>query len=65
MVGNNIPPEYITAVAKGFEEATEKGPLIGHGVQGVRVVLEDGAAHAVIPVRWPLNLLPNTRSGRP
>merc|ERR1711871_342188 len=47
MVGNNIPPEYISAVAKGFEEATEKGPLIGHAVQGVRVVLEDGAAHAV------------------
>eukprot|EP00943_MAST-04B_sp_MAST-4B-sp1_P009837 g9837.t1 len=47
MIGNNIPPEYITAVEKGFEEATNKGPLIGHQVQKVRVVLQDGAAHAV------------------
>ena len=47
MVGNNIPPEYITAVEKGFEEAMGNGPLIGYQVQGVRVVLQDGAAHAV------------------
>ena len=47
MIGNNIPPEYITAIHKGFEEATNNGPLCGHQVQKVRVVLQDGAAHAV------------------
>jgi elongation factor G len=46
-VGNNIPPEFIPAIEKGFMEAFEKGPLIGHPVTRVRVVLEDGAAHAV------------------
>jgi len=46
-VGNNIPPEFIPAIEKGFMEAFEKGPLIGHPVTRVRVVLEDGASHAV------------------
>jgi elongation factor G len=47
MIGNNIPPEYISSIEKGFEEAMANGPLIGYQVQGVRVVLQDGAAHAV------------------
>lgn len=45
--GNNIPPEFVPAIHKGFREAIEKGPLTGSAVMGVRVVLEDGAAHAV------------------
>ena len=47
LVGNNIPPEYVPACEKGFREAVHKGAQIGHPVQGVRVVLTDGAAHAV------------------
>ena len=47
LVGNNIPPEYVTACEKGANEAMERGPLTGSPLQGVRVVLEDGAAHAV------------------
>ena len=46
-VGNNIPPDFVPAIEKGFKEAIEKGPLTGNPVMGVRVVLEDGAAHAV------------------
>ena len=46
-VGNNIPPGFITAIEKGFHEACERGTLIGHPVTGVRMVLQDGAAHAV------------------
>jgi translation elongation factor EF-G len=47
LVGNNIPPEYVPACEKGFREAMAKGAQIGHPVQGVRVTLTDGAAHAV------------------
>lgn len=47
VVGNNIPPEFIPAVERGFREAVEKGPQIGHPVTGVRVVLTDGATHVV------------------
>ena len=29
LVGNAIPPEYVAAIEKGFEEAVLKGPLVG------------------------------------
>ncbi|CAM9848904.1 unnamed protein product [Chrysoparadoxa australica] len=48
LVGMNIPPEYVTACEKGAEDARHKGALIGaEVVQGMRVVLTDGQAHAV------------------
>ena len=47
IIGNNIPPEFVPAVEKGFREAIEKGPQVGHPVVGVRVVLVDGATHVV------------------
>ncbi|KAI7902503.1 translation elongation factor G [Cokeromyces recurvatus] len=47
VVGGNIPTNFIPACEKGFNDALEKGPLIGHPVSGVRMILEDGAAHAV------------------
>jgi elongation factor G len=45
--GGVIPGEYIPAVEKGFRAAMAKGRLIGFPVTGLRVVLNDGAAHAV------------------
>ncbi|KAF9931605.1 Elongation factor G, mitochondrial [Linnemannia zychae] len=47
VVGGNIPTNYIPACEKGFREGMAKGFLIGHPITGVRMVLEDGAAHAV------------------
>ena len=47
IVGNAIPPNFIPAVQKGFEEVVNAGSLIGHPVEGVKIVLTDGAAHAV------------------
>ncbi|OZJ02971.1 Elongation factor G, mitochondrial [Bifiguratus adelaidae] len=47
VVGGNIPTGYIPACEKGFQDGLEKGALIGHPINGVRMILEDGAAHAV------------------
>ncbi|KAM9126758.1 elongation factor G, mitochondrial [Pangshura tecta] len=46
-IGTNVPKQFIPAVEKGFREACEKGPLIGHKISGVRFVLEDGGHHMV------------------
>jgi elongation factor G len=45
--GGAIPREFIAACEKGFTSALAKGDLIGAPVLGVRVVLNDGQAHAV------------------
>ncbi|RKP34264.1 translation elongation factor G [Dimargaris cristalligena] len=47
VTGGTIPTNYIPACQKGFEDGLEKGWLIGHRVNGVRYVLQDGLAHAV------------------
>lgn len=47
MVGQAIPSGFIPAIEKGFKEACNSGSLIGHPVENIRVVLIDGAAHAV------------------
>lgn len=47
LVGNNVPPDYVPACRKGFEEAVKEGYLAGHPVEGVRFVLTDGADHPV------------------
>lgn len=46
-VGTNIPPEYYSSCEKGMNDAMLEGALVGSEVQGVRVVLQDGASHAV------------------
>ncbi len=46
-VGGSIPREFIPACEKGFKEAVAKGSLIGFPVVGVRIVVNDGAFHAV------------------
>ena len=45
--GASIPTEYISSVEKGFRSCLEKGRLIGFPVLGLRVVVNDGKAHAV------------------
>jgi len=45
--GTNIPPEYYTSCEKGMNDAITKGALVGCEVEGLRVVLQDGASHAV------------------
>lgn len=47
VVGGRIPDKYLAACGKGFEEACEKGPLVGHKVLGVQMLINDGAIHAV------------------
>ena len=46
-VGGSIPREFISACEKGFKDAVTKGTLIGFPVVGVRIVVNDGASHAV------------------
>jgi elongation factor G len=46
-IGTNIPPEYYSSCQKGMEDAVIEGALVGSEVEGIRVVLQDGAAHAV------------------
>ncbi|CAG9986987.1 unnamed protein product [Clonostachys byssicola] len=45
VVGGNIPDKFLTACAKGFEAATDKGPLLGHHVIGTKMIINDGATH--------------------
>jgi elongation factor G len=45
--GGAIPAEFVRSVEKGFRAGMSKGRLIGFPVTGLRVVLNDGAAHAV------------------
>jgi len=45
--GGSIPPEFIPAIKKGFEDVVKEGPLIGHPVVGCRMVITDGGYHAV------------------
>ncbi|KAK4537545.1 hypothetical protein CDCA_CDCA13G3570 [Cyanidium caldarium] len=47
LVGNNIPPQFLPAIERGFHEAVAEGALTGHRVQGVRMVLQDGKSHPV------------------
>jgi elongation factor G len=47
IVGGKIPDKFLTACERGFEEACEKGPLIGHRVLGVNMLINDGQVHVV------------------
>lgn len=47
VIGTNIPPEFIPSCEKGVVEAVGKGFLTGHPMQGLKVVITDGQAHAV------------------
>jgi elongation factor G len=45
VVGGRVPREYVRAVEAGCRDALAAGPLGGHRVTGLRVVLTDGATH--------------------
>ncbi len=47
ITGGSIPREFISSVEKGFRSMLRKGRMIGFPVTGLRVVINDGAAHAV------------------
>eukprot|EP00933_Yihiella_yeosuensis_P082753 TRINITY_DN9674_c0_g1_i2.p1 TRINITY_DN9674_c0_g1~~TRINITY_DN9674_c0_g1_i2.p1 ORF type:complete len:742 (+),score=188.52 TRINITY_DN9674_c0_g1_i2:258-2228(+) len=47
LTGNEIPPNYVPAIEKGFKNATKKGLLTGNPLIHMRCVLEDGASHEV------------------
>ena len=46
-VGGVIPREFIPSCEKGFKSVMSRGSLIGAPIVGVRVVIDDGSAHAV------------------
>ncbi|KAK2061439.1 elongation factor G [Colletotrichum caudatum] len=56
VVGGTIPDKYITACAKGFDEATNKGPLLGHRVIGTKMVINDGSTHVTDSSDFAFNL---------
>ncbi len=45
VMGGRVPREFIRAVEAGCRDALASGPLGGHPVTGVRVVLSDGTTH--------------------
>jgi elongation factor G len=45
--GGSIPREFIVSCEKGFKSMIAKSPRLGVPVVGLRVVLNDGASHAV------------------
>jgi len=47
ITGGAIPSEFIGSVDKGFRSCLRKGSLAGFPVNGVRLTINDGAAHSV------------------
>jgi len=50
--GTNVPKPFVPGVKKGFMDSCQKGMLAGCMVTGVRMVLKDGANHAVDSSEW-------------
>lgn len=47
IVGGKIPEKFLFACQKGFEDSVESGPLVGHKVLGVNMLINDGQVHTV------------------
>jgi elongation factor G len=47
VAGGAIPTQFIPACEKGFRNCLAKGPKMEFPVTGIRVVINDGASHAV------------------
>ena len=47
VVGGSIPTQFISACEKGFKQCLAKGPKMEFPVTGIKIVIDDGASHAV------------------
>jgi elongation factor G len=47
ITGGSIPTQYIPACEKGFVSCMDKGPWMEYPVTGVKITINDGAAHSV------------------
>ena len=47
VTGGSIPTQFIPACEKGFRNCLAKGPKLAFPVTGLKIVINDGAAHAV------------------
>jgi elongation factor G len=47
ITGGSIPTQYIPACEKGFVSCLNKGPWMEYPVTGVKITINDGAAHSV------------------
>jgi elongation factor G len=47
IVGGAIPTTFIPSCEKGFRSRLAKGPKMGFPVTGIKIVISDGASHAV------------------
>ncbi len=47
VTGGSIPTQFIPACEKGFKACLKKGPKMEFPVTGIRIVINDGASHAV------------------
>lgn len=56
VVGGHIPDKFLSACAKGFDVACEKGPLLGHRVIGSKMIINDGATHVTDSSDYAFNL---------
>jgi elongation factor G len=47
VTGGSIPTQFIASCEKGFRKCLGKGPKMEYLVTGIKVVIDDGASHAV------------------
>lgn len=47
ITGGKIPTQFISSCEKGFESGLAKGPKMEFPVTGIKVTIDDGAAHTV------------------
>jgi elongation factor G len=47
ITGGSIPTQFIPACEKGFKQCLDKGPKLEFPVTGIKIVINDGAFHAV------------------
>lgn len=47
ITGGKIPTQFISSCQKGFESGLDKGPKMEFPVTGIKVTIDDGAAHSV------------------
>jgi elongation factor G len=47
ITGGAIPTQFIPSCEKGFQQCMAKGPKMEYPVTGIKIVINDGAAHSV------------------